>query len=69
MIKHIETKQGLKTLLKRMEELDRQSREDLEDYEYWYTCVSKCIEENLAMDETDYENATSWFIPLWRGLK
>lgn len=69
MTRHIETKSGLKILLKRMEELNQQSRVDLEDYEYWHTCVAQCIEEELAMDETDYENAPAWFKPLWRGLK
>lgn len=66
MARHIETKKGLRDLLKRMESLDK---ENLEDYEYWHTCVVQCIEEGLAMDETDYENAPRWFRTLWGGLK
>ena len=67
MARHIESKKGLKDLLDRMENLKGADKK--EDYEYWHTCVKQCIEENLAMDETDYENAPQWFREIWRGLK
>lgn len=71
-MRRIETKQGLKTLLERMENLNGASK--LEEFDYWYTCVKQCLEsqdtkEPIAMDEVDYENAPGWFKPLWRGLK
>jgi len=71
-MRRIETKQGLKTLLERMENLKGAS--NLEEFDYWFTCVKQCLEsqdtnEPIAMDEVDYENAPSWFKPLWRGLK
>lgn len=28
-----------------------------QDFDYWKKVVEGCIEENLAMDEVDYENA------------
>lgn len=67
MAKHIESKTGLKELLKRMEDTKGASKN--KDYDYWHTCVAQCIEEGLAMDETDYENAPEWFRKLWKGLK
>ena len=67
MARHIESKKGLKDLLSRMENLKGASEN--EDYDYWHTCVAQCIEEGLAMDEVDYENAPQWFRELWRGLK
>lgn len=63
----IETPKGLKTLLERLDNLPGGNK--CEDFDYWYSCVKGCIEENLAMDEVDYENSPSWFRPLWRGLK
>lgn len=69
MSRHIETKRGLETLLVRMNEAQKESDEPLKDFGYWFSCVSGCIDEKLAMDETDYENAPDWFRPLWRGLK
>jgi hypothetical protein len=70
---YIETKKGLETLLKRMddsqEELIHRLGNNLEEYTYWKKVVEGCIEEGLAMDEVDWENAPSWFRPLWRGLK
>ena len=73
MARHIETKQGLKTLLKRTKEYgDKAIYEEgfhLDEFIYWRKVVEGCIDENLAVDEVDYENAPSWFRPLWRGLK
>lgn len=63
----IESRKGLETLLERLEDL--KGGEKLEDYDYWVKCVKGCIDEKLAMDEVDYENAPEWFRPLWRGLK
>ena len=67
MARHIESKQGLKTLLERLENLKGGNK--LPNYDYWVRCVKGCIEEGLAMDEVDYENAEEWFRELWRGLK
>lgn len=69
MARHIETKQGLKELLERMKRLKDNCDDELNDFGYWFSCVYGCIDEGLAMDETDYENAPDWFRPLWRGLK
>ena len=67
MARHIETKTGLKTLLERLEDL--KGGDKLPDFHYWVSVVRGCIDEGLAMDETDWENAPDWFRPLWRGLK
>ena len=67
MARYIETKKGLKTLLERMDDLKGASK--YQDFDYWKKVVEGCIEENLAMDEVDYENAPTWFRELWRGLK
>ena len=67
MARHIETKEGLETLFKRLDALE--NFDDLPDYHYWYSVVRGCIDEGLAMDETDWELAPDWFRPLWRGLK
>lgn len=66
-MRHIESKKDLKTLLRRMEDL--KGADKLEDYEYWVKVVQGCIDEGLAMDEIDYENAPRWFRPLWTGLR
>ena len=66
-MRHIESKKDLQTLLKRVENLP--GVENLEDYEYWVKVVKGCIEDGLAMDEVDYENAPRWFRPLWTGLR
>ena len=76
MARHIESKTGLKTLYKRVNDwvrdMQNQQRHDelnLEEIHYWLLCIEGCINEDLAMDEVDYENAPEWFRPLWRGLK
>ena len=66
-MRHIESKKDLNTLLRRMEDL--KGADKLEDYEYWVKVVQGCIDEGLAMDEIDYENAPRWFRPLWTGLR
>jgi hypothetical protein len=60
-MKHIETKKGLKELLRRYEEAGAD--------EYWLMTIRGCIEEDLAMDEIDYENTPKELRKLWRGLK
>ena len=60
-MKHIKTKKGLQTLLKRYEEAGAS--------EYWLRVVSQCIEQDLAMDEDDYENTEPELRKCWRGLK
>lgn len=73
MARHIESKAGLKTLLKRVKEYGqnaiREKDFNLDEFIYWRKVVEGCIDEDLAMDEVDYENAPNWFRPLWRGLK
>lgn len=73
MTRHIESKAGLNTLLKRVKEYGqnaiREKDFNLDEFIYWRKVVEGCIDEGLTMDEVDYENAPSWFRPLWRGLK
>ena len=60
-MKHIETTQGLKTLLKRYKEANAP--------EYWILVIEGCIREDLAMDEDDYDNTPKELRKLWKGLK
>ena len=72
MARHIETKQGLKTLLKRYEEagVTDSTKDATGSYEAkWLSTIKGCIEEGLAMDEVDYENTPDELKPLWKGLK
>ena len=70
---HIETKKGLNTLLKRVKDYGRKAIKEkgfnLDEFIYWRKCIEGCLQENLAMDEVDYENAPAWFRPLWKGLR
>ena len=71
-MKHIETKTGLKTLLKRYVDagVTDQTKDASNSYEaHWLTTIQGCIDEGLAMDEVDYENTPASLRPLWRGLK
>ena len=66
MGRYIETKKGLKTLLKRYKEAG------VTDDQYpdeWIKVIKGCIKEGLAMDEVDYENTPKHLRPLWNGLK
>lgn len=66
MGRHIQTKKGLQTLLKRYEE------SGITDTTYpdaWISVIKGCIKEGLAMDETDYENTPKQLRPLWKGLR
>lgn len=66
MGKHIETRKGLETLLKKYKEAG------VTDSKYddkWISVISGCIKEGLAMDEIDYENTPKELRPLWNGLK
>jgi hypothetical protein len=67
MARHIESKKGLRELLKRME--NEKGTSKIPDYENWIKVIEGCIEENLAMDEVDYENFPPQLRKLWRGLK
>ena len=60
-MKLIETQKGLKTLLKRYEEANAS--------EYWISVIKGCINEDLAMDEDDYDNTPKELRKLWKGLK
>ena len=64
MSRHIETKKGLTTLLQRLEKAEGDQTKG-----YWVACVKGCLDEHLAMDETDYELSPKWFRELWKGLK
>ena len=68
MGRYISTHTGLQTLLKRLSSKSSE-KDELEEYNYWVAVVKGCIDENLAMDETDYENSPMWFRKLWIGLK
>ena len=60
-MKHIETKKGLQTLLKRYKEANASSE--------WILTIEGCLKYNLAMDETDYENTPKELRQHWKGLK
>ena len=70
-MKYISTKSGLSTLLKRY--LAAGVTDDTTDISggykaSWITCIKQCIEEGLAMDETDYENTPLELRKFWKGL-
>ena len=72
MSKHIETKKGLETLLQRYSEagVTDETADASGRYEAdWIKTIKGCIEEGLAMDETDYENTPRRLRTLGRGLK
>ena len=74
MSRHIESKQGLKTLRTRFCKYVREHSEGATEKEqaemfYWSQVIQGCINEGLAMDEVDYELAPKWFRPMWAGLK
>ena len=69
---YIETKEGLETLLKRYKAagVTDKTKDITGGYEAkWLSCIQGCINEGLAMDETDWENTPLELRPLWRGLK
>ena len=71
-MRHISTKKGLETLLKRYQNngVTDKTKDISNGYEAkWITCIKQCIEEGLAMDEVDYENTPLRLRPLWNGLK
>jgi hypothetical protein len=72
MAKHIETKKGLQTLLARYQKagVTDQTRDATGSYEAkWISTIRGCIDEGLAMDETDYDNTPRELRPLWNGLR
>jgi len=73
MARHIESKKGLEILLKRTKDYGEKAIHEkgfnLDEFIYWRKVIDGCINEGLAMDEIDYENAPAWFRPLWKGLK
>ena len=62
-MKHIETKKGLETLLKRYQE------KGVKEWGYWYGVIKGCIDEGLAMDDIDYDNTPKELRECWKGLK
>ena len=60
-MKRIETQKGLKELLRRYQEANA----DIE----WINTIKECIEQELPMDEMDYENTPLELRKLWKGLK
>ena len=72
MAKHIETKKGLQTLLARYQKagVTDQTRDATGSYEAkWISTIQGCIDEGLAMDETDYDNTPRELRSLWNGLR
>ena len=67
MSRFIETKKGLKTLLKRYQAAG--VTDEKYPIDKWITVIKGCIKEGLAMDEVDYENTPKELRPLWKGLK
>ena len=67
MSKHIETKKGLQTLLKRYQKMG--VSDETYPIDKWISVIKGCIEEGLAMDEVDYANTPKELKPLWKGLK
>ncbi len=67
----IETKRGLQTLLKRYLEngVDDRTPAAAGYPGQWISTIKGCLDEGLAMDETDYENTPKELRPLWRGLR
>lgn len=71
-MKHIETKKGLTKLLERylQEGVTDQTKDVTNSYEAkWISAIKHCINEGVAMDETDYENTPKELRKLWKGLK
>ena len=71
-MKRIETIRGLMTLLQRYQKagVTDKTKDASKSYEAkWISTIRQCIEEGLAMDETDYENTPKELRPLWKGLK
>lgn len=71
-MKHIETKKGLLKLLERYikkgvtdETLDASGNYQAK----WISTINQCIQQGLAMDETDYENTPKELKVCWEGLK
>lgn len=58
---YIKTKRGLKKLLERYIEANAS--------EEWIQTIKGCIDEDLPMDEVDYENTPVELRKLWKGLK
>ena len=73
MARYISTEDGLLKLSLRLCKwgYEHQGKPEYnhEEFDYWHKCVVGCMEEGLAMDEVDYENAPQWFRELWKGLK
>lgn len=72
MGKCIETKQGKEKLLQRYLELGvtDQTKDATNTYEAkWITAIKYAIENDLAMDEIDYDNTPKELRKCWRGLK
>jgi len=63
---HIETRKGLLEL-KRRYLANGFTNESYPDR--WIRVIEECIEDGLAMDETDYENTPKELKKLWIGLK
>lgn len=61
MARHIKTKKGLETLKARYLKAGASAE--------WVATIEGCLEEGLAMDETDWENTPDWLRKLWGGLR
>ena len=67
MERRIETKKGLETLLKRYQEAG--VTDESYPVDRWISVIKGCIKEDLAMDETDWDNTPKELRPLWKGLR
>lgn len=65
-MKRIESKEGLKELLKRYK---KAGVKDSKNGDEWIKTIKVCIKDNLAMDELDYANTPENLKKLWIGLK
>lgn len=65
-MKRIESKEGLEELLKRYK---KAGVKDSKNGDCWIKTIKGCIKDNLAMDETDYNNTSEDLKKLWKGLK
>ncbi|MCM1131402.1 MAG: hypothetical protein NC310_04480 [Roseburia sp.] len=71
----IESKQGLKKLKKRFQEVEPKKVEDENCTSeercawYWIKVIDYAIKENLSMDEIDYKNTPKAYRKLWKGLR
>lgn len=72
----IRTKKGKEKLLERFTSAPERSNDPSVHYtegertaKYWIRVIRYAIKNDLAMDETDYNNTPKDYKKLWKGLK